>query len=68
MEDLVLFRALRIPLSGPQFAANPTPTSHSKENEQARRLGQTVSPLTVLGALSSDHLFIVSLLTYSTYA
>lgn len=68
MEDLVLFRGPRIPLSGPQFAANPTPTSQSKENEQAQRLGQMVSPLTVLGVLSSYHLFIVSLLTGSTSA
>lgn len=33
----MLFRVPRIPLSRPQFAASVTPSSHSKEDEEAQR-------------------------------
>lgn len=64
----MLFRVPRISLSRPQFAASVTPSSHSKEDEEAQRLEQMVPPLAVWGSPPSYHLFIVSLLSLSTYA
>lgn len=68
MEDLILFRAPKIPLLRSQFAVNLTLSSHSGEDEQGQRLWQMVPPVAVLGSLLSYHLFIISLLSLSTYA